>query len=84
MIVENYPILKADANFRMLMDQLEGTENRLSQERRMFNEMVRDFNVTIQRFPGVILARWFGFMERAYFEAPAGAEFAPGVRFPTP
>jgi len=83
-IVENYPILKADANFRMLMDQLEGTENRLAQERRMFNEMVRDFNVTIQRFPGVILARWFGFMERAYFQAPAGAEIAPGVRFPTP
>jgi len=81
-IVENYPNLKADANFRTLMDQLEGTENRLAQERRMFNELVRDFNVTVQRFPTALIARWFGFAERAYFPALAGAETPPRVTFP--
>lgn len=81
-IVENYPVLKADANFRMLMDQLEGTENRLAQERRMFNELVRDYNVTIRRLPAALIARLFGFVERAYFQAPAGAETAPRVTFP--
>ncbi|MEW6524348.1 MAG: LemA family protein [Bacillota bacterium] len=81
-IVENYPNLKADANFRTLMDQLEGTENRLAQERRIFNELVRDFNVTVKRFPTVLLARMFGFLERTYFQVPGEAKTAPKVTFP--
>ncbi len=80
-IVENYPNLKADANFRMLMDQLEGTENRLAQERRRFNEHVQAYNIAIKRFPTVFVARLFGFLERAYFRAPEDAETVPKVQF---
>ncbi|MDQ7793644.1 MAG: LemA family protein [bacterium] len=80
-VVENYPNLKADANFRMLMDQLEGTENRLAQERRRFNEHVQSYNVTIKRFPTVFLARMFGFLERAYFQVPEDVQGVPQVQF---
>ncbi len=80
-VVENYPNLKADAQFRMLMDQLEGTENRLAQERRRFNEFVQEYNVTVKRFPTVFFARMFGFAERAYFQPPEEAKTAPQVKF---
>ena len=80
-IVENYPQLKSSENVRDLMAQLEGTENRVSVERTRFNDVIRDYNTSIKRFPKNILASLTGFDERAYFEATAGAENAPTVNF---
>lgn len=80
-IAENYPTLKADANFRQLMDELAGTENRIAVARRDYNEAVKRYNTAIKRFPGVIFARMFGFEEKQYFEAKAGAEQVPEVKF---
>ncbi|PLV59747.1 LemA family protein [Thermotoga sp. KOL6] len=80
-IVENYPNLKADANFRQLMDELAGTENRIAVARRDYNQAVKKFNTAIKRFPGVVFARMFGFEEKQYFEAQAGAERVPEVKF---
>lgn len=81
MITENYPQLRATENFRDLQAQLEGTENRISVERQKFNEGVMDYNAYIRRFPQVIFAGWFGFDKKGYFEAAAGAEKAPEVKF---
>ena len=78
-IMENYPQLQSSNNVRDLMTQLEGTENRISVERTRFNDMVRDYNVSVKRFPKSILAGMFGFVERAYFESADGAETAPTV-----
>ncbi|MFZ2484681.1 MAG: LemA family protein [Minisyncoccia bacterium] len=78
-IMENYPQLQSSAVVQDLMTQLEGTENRISVERTRFNDMVRDYNVSVKRFPRMILASLFGFGERAYFEAAAGTELAPTV-----
>lgn len=78
-IMENYPQLQSSGNVRDLMTQLEGTENRISVERTRFNDIVRDYNVSVKRFPKNILASLFGFGERAYFEAANGAENAPKV-----
>lgn len=80
-VVENYPDLKSAGNVQTLMVELEGTENRISVERKRYNDAVRDFNVMIKRFPASILARLFGFVEKTYFEAAAGAEHAPQVKF---
>ncbi len=80
-VMENYPQLKSAENVQTLMAQLEGTENRVSVERKRFNDMVRDFNLTIKRFPSNIVAGIFGFSERSYFESAAGAENAPKVEF---
>jgi len=80
-VAENYPDLKATANFRDLQAQLEGTENRIAVERRNFNEAVQSYNVVAKRFPGVIFARMFGYMPKPYFQAQAGAETAPKVDF---
>lgn len=80
-ITENYPDLKANENFQTLMAQLEGTENRISVERRNFNETARIYNTGIRRFPRNILAGLFGFEKRPYFEAQEGAEKAPEVKF---
>jgi len=80
-IMENYPELKSAENVQSLMAQLEGTENRISVERKRFNDIVRDYNVMVKRFPGNILAGIFGFDERNYFEAAEGAETAPTVEF---
>ena len=63
------------------MIQLEGTENRISVERKRFNEGIREFNLLVKRIPGKWVAGLFGFQERAYFEAAAGAEEAPKVEF---
>ncbi len=81
--VENYPDLKATQNFRDLQTQLEGTENRITQERRVFNESSQAFNTKRQSFPTVLIAGFFGsrFAEKAYFKAQAGAETAPKVKF---
>ena len=78
-IVENYPQLNSSANIQDLMTQLEGSENRVSVERTRFNDVIRDYNTAIKRFPTMILAAITGFNERAYFEAASGAENAPTV-----
>lgn len=80
-ISENYPELKADKNFLELQKQLEGTENRISTERRKYNETVRLYNTKIRRFPTNLIAGMFGFEKRVMFEAQEGAEVAPVVEF---
>jgi LemA protein len=80
-VAERYPDLKATANFGMLQSQLEGTENRISVERGRFNELARDYNSAIKRFPAVIFAGMFGFQPKAYFSAKAGADTPPEVKF---
>lgn len=78
-VMENYPQLKSAENVQTLMAQLEGTENRVSVERKRFNDMVRDFNLMTKRFPSSVIASIFGFSEKAYFESAPGAENAPVV-----
>lgn len=80
-VTESYPDLKANENFQTLMAQLEGTENRISVERRNFNEVARTYNATIRQFPRTLFACMFGFEKRPYFEAQEGAEKAPEVKF---
>ena len=79
--VEKYPDLKSNEAFTGLMAQLEGTENRINTERNRFNEAVNDYNATIQKFPANITARMFGFQPKGYFEATAGSDKAPAVKF---
>ena len=79
--VENYPQLQATQAFRDLMAQLEGTENRIAVARRDYNNNVRNYNVRVKRFPGVVLARLFGFSPEAFFESAEGSEVAPTVNF---
>ena len=78
-VVEKYPDLKANQNFMDLQRQLEGTENRISNARRKFNEATREYNTYIRRFFPRLLANWFGFESKGYFEAQEGAEEAPDV-----
>jgi LemA protein len=80
-VVEKYPDLKANQGFLDLQAQLEGTENRIAVERRRFNELAQAYNTTIRRFPMAFMAGMFGFEKKAYFEAAAGAEAAPAVKF---
>jgi LemA protein len=80
-VVENYPDLKSNQNFLALQAELAGTENRISVERREFNNAVQDYNGTVVRFPGSLFAGVFGFRERPYFEAQPGADKAPAVKF---
>jgi LemA protein len=80
-VAENYPSLKATANFQELQAQLEGTENRISVERGRFNDLARDYNAAIKRVPAVFFAGLFGFKEKPYFAAKPGAEDAPKVEF---
>ena len=68
-LVENYPDLKASANFMALQDQFEGTENRIAAARQRYNLAVRYFNAKIEKFPGVFLAPMFGYEEKVFFEA---------------
>lgn len=79
--VERYPELKAQANFADLQTQLEGTENRITVERRRFNEVAREYNTKIRRFPARLVASLMGFEARAYFESREGAEEPPKVSF---
>ena len=80
-ITEAYPDLKANENFKELQAQLEGTENRISVERRNFNEVARSYNTSIRTFPKTIIAGICGFDKRPYFEAEEGANKAPKVKF---
>jgi LemA protein len=82
-VTERYPELKATSAFRDLQAQLEGTENRITVERMRFNEAAQAFNTKRQSFPTVIIAGLFGgrFAEKTYFQARAGAELAPQVKF---
>ena len=80
-VVERYPELKADQRFADLQHQLEGTENRISVERRRFNEVVQSYNTTIRRFPDTMFAGMFGFQQKQYFQAQEGADQAPQVKF---
>ncbi|GKG75161.1 LemA family protein [Parabacteroides sp. AM58-2XD] len=80
-VLERYPDLKANQNFSELQAQLEGTENRISVERKRFNETAQSYNTYIRSFPTNILAGMFGFQPKAYFSAESGAEKAPKVEF---
>ncbi|MFW5663672.1 MAG: LemA family protein [bacterium] len=80
-VVERYPDLKANQNFLELQTQLEGTENRITNERRIFIELTRDYNTSIRRFPKNIYASMFGFERKATFEARAGSDVPPVVEF---
>ena len=80
-VVERYPELKADENFRQLQAQLEGTENRITTARMDFNNEAQQYNTKVRRFPTNIFAGLFGFHQRPYFHAEAGAEQAPQVKF---
>ena len=84
-IVENYPNLKSDQNFRALQDELAGTENRIAVERRRYNEAIQDYNTYIGLFPNNIFASWAGFQRNNdYFAASEGARVAPKVDFSAP
>ncbi|HXV63924.1 MAG TPA: LemA family protein [Vicinamibacteria bacterium] len=80
-VIERYPELKANQNFLQLQDELAGTENRIGVERQRFNEAAQVYNAQRRRFPTRLVASWFGFEEKAYFEAVEGAEQAPQVEF---
>ncbi|MFA6255567.1 MAG: LemA family protein [Candidatus Absconditabacterales bacterium] len=80
-VVENYPTLQSIQAFRDLMTQLEGTENRITVERKNFNDAVNTLNIYIRRFPANIVASVFGFEKALQFEAKEGADVAPTVDF---
>ena len=80
-VVESYPELKADKQFINLQDELAGTENRISVERKNYNDAVGSYNKNVRKFPKNVIAGMFGFGQRAYFESDAGAEKAPEVNF---
>ncbi len=80
-VVERYPDLKANQNFLELQSQLEGTENRISVERRKFNEVTQTYNSYIRSFPALIAAKIFGFDKKIYFEAEDSAKEVPKVEF---
>ncbi|HZM71069.1 MAG TPA: LemA family protein [Candidatus Cryosericum sp.] len=80
-IAENYPQLKANENFIRLQDELAGSENRIATERMRFNEAVRTYNTLIKRFPNNLIAGFFNFGEKEYFEASAEAREVPKVKF---
>lgn len=80
-VVERYPELKSDQNFLRLQDELAGTENRLAVARMRYNEAVQSFNATAKSFPVNLIASWFGFAARPYFDAPESATAVPEVKF---
>ena len=80
-VVENYPQLKADAQFNRLMDELSGTENRLATARMRYNERVQEYNTQRRKFPSNVTAKMFSFKEYPYWEVPAEARQAPKVDF---
>jgi LemA protein len=80
-VVENYPNLKANEQFNRLMDELAGTENRLSVARMRYNERIQEYNAATRRFPGNVTAKMFGFKQYPYFEAPPSAQAVPKVDF---
>lgn len=80
-LTENYPELKSNANFLDLQSQLEGIENKISTERKRYNEAVASYNKSIQMFPGVITARIFHFEKKVYFQSEEGTQKVPEVSF---
>lgn len=80
-ITENYPDLKANENFSELQAQLEGTENRINEVRKTYNASVKEYNVSVRKFPNNILAGMFGFERKSEFKADEGASKAPEVNF---
>lgn len=82
-VVENYPNLKSDQNFRDLSVSLEGTENRINIARKDYNNEVANYNSAIKKFPDVIIAGMFGFEQKPYYKATGGAKEVPKVDFST-
>lgn len=80
-VSENYPDLKANANFQELQAQIEGTENRINVERQKFNDATNEYNTYVRSFPNNLFAGMFGFQQKPYFEADASAQKAPTVNF---
>jgi LemA protein len=80
-VVERYPELKANNNFRDLQAQLEGTENRVAVERMRFNEAVQKYNTAVKKFPAVLYASALGFPQKPYFTSTPGSETPPKVQF---
>jgi len=80
-VFERYPDLKANENFKELINELERTENRINVERNRYNDEARKLNVEVKQFPASLFAGILGFDDRAYFEADAGTENAPDVEF---
>src|SRR5215472_10169755 len=84
-LVENYPQLKSNENFMRLQDELAGTENRISLERKRYNDTLQDYNTYVQKFPASLFAGWAGFKPNdAYFKAAEGSREVPKVNFGTP
>lgn len=81
LVVENYPMLKSDANFRALQDELAGTENRIAVARKDYNDSVQQFNGAIRSFPTSAVAGMFGFEKHEYFKAERAAKNVPKVTF---
>jgi LemA protein len=85
LIVENYPQLKSNENFLRLQDELAGTENRISVERKRYNDTLQDYNTYVQQFPNSVFAGWAGFKPNdAYFQASEGSRAVPKVNFSSP
>ena len=80
-VSENYPQIKSNENFLSLQTQLEGTENRITVERKRFNDVVQSYNTSIRQFPVSFIAGFRGFHEKPYFQAKEGSENAPQVKF---
>jgi LemA protein len=80
-VVESYPNLKANEQFNRLMDELSGTENRLTVARKRYNDALQDYNTSRRKFPGNVTAKMFSFKEYPYFEAPPAAQGVPKVDF---
>ena len=79
--VEAYPTLKANEQFNRLMDELSGSENRITTERMRYNQRVQEYDTARRRFPANITAKMFGFKEYPYFQAPPSAQVVPKVGF---
>jgi LemA protein len=80
-VSENYPQIKSNENFLSLQTQLEGTENRITVERKRFNDVVQAYNTSIRQFPVSMIAGFRGFHEKPYFQAKEGSDTAPQVKF---
>jgi LemA protein len=80
-VVERYPDLKANENFRDLQNQLEGSESRIANERRRFIDAAEIFNTSVSKFPSNIFARMFGFQKKAYFQGSPGSDKPPVIDF---
>jgi len=80
-VAENYPNLKTTDAFKDFQTQIEGTENRINVARQDYNKAIEDYNLRVKRFPGVILARLFGYTDKPYYKADEGTEKAPEIKF---